>query len=167
METSKPELWARTWFLNCLKTTLLDDSVFDLSIVDCASFNRALVRRKSFLNLKNSITNWTTTTITSSVARAGCNGAFAPPPSNLDCFAVDKIEFWLVIHRNVKLKGFFWQLHPQSKFLATALTTTQKWSHLRLGGETLCTENSSEDFLSTDHACPHPSGQPCFLTCIF
>ena len=47
-----PQSSTLTWFLSCLKTTLLEDSVFDLSIVDWASFKRALVRRKSFLNLK-------------------------------------------------------------------------------------------------------------------
>jgi hypothetical protein len=57
----------------------------------------------------------------SSVASGGAMGHLHP---DIDCFAVDRVEFWLVIHRNVKLKELFGQKYPTaspSKFLATPL----------------------------------------------
>jgi hypothetical protein len=48
-------------------------------------------------------------------------------PPNPDCHTLDKIEFWLLFHKNLKFKGVFvknFKLHPQTKFLDTPLLVT-------------------------------------------
>ena len=45
----------RTWFLSCLRTTLLEDSVLVLSTAAWASRRRALVRRRSLRSLENRV----------------------------------------------------------------------------------------------------------------
>jgi hypothetical protein len=51
-----------------------------------------------------------------------------PHPPNLDSYALDIIEFWALIHKQLKIKGHFlaknfqlFHLHPETKILATTL----------------------------------------------